>query len=101
MPQHPGFEPFMFIWVIQVEISEKVPFTTSTRFLYLKVIYFTTEQGYLDWKNWLPTQTTTQARYFSIRSDYGKQKWYNDKVWIQAQLSNQFTNGNWSPNLLP
>jgi hypothetical protein len=99
MPQHPGFEPFMFVWVIQAEVNQVLNGKITATFL--KVNLFTTEQGYSDWKAWLRTQTAQQAFIYNIRTDYGLQKWYNDRVWIQQQMSDMFINGNWIPNLLP
>ena len=99
MPQHPGFEPFMWIWVIQAEVNQVQSGKITATFL--KVNFFVTEQGYLDWKDFLTHQTATQAFIYNIRTDYGRQKWYNDKVWIQATLNNSFINGNFSPSIVP
>jgi len=89
----------MFIWVLQIEVNQVQNGKIVATFL--KVNIFVTEQGYLDFKNFLQHQTAQQAFIFVMRTDYGRQKWWNDKVWIQAQMNNSFINGNFSPNLLP
>jgi hypothetical protein len=101
MPQHPGYHPFSRIWVLQLAIQYKGFASTTLNCTDLKIYIFTTEKGYLDYKSWIPTQSTTQSRYISIRADYGEQKWYNDLVWIQQQATNMFINGNFIPNLSP
>ncbi len=89
----------MFVWVIQAEVNQVINNKIAATFL--KVNLFVTEQGYLDWKAWTTHQTAQQAYIYNIRADYGRQKWYNDKVWIQTQMNDMFVNGNFVPNLQP
>jgi len=102
MPQPKGFEPRTFIWVLQVRKSN----FTSGVFNYdqLAVYIFVTEGGYTDFKAWLPTQkpgTKFSGFVLGIAADYGRQNWFNDKVWMQQQFSDFAINGNFIPNLQP
>jgi hypothetical protein len=97
MPQPPGFEPYSEIWVVQVRWRYNLGgfYTPSTTWL-LGCRYFVSESGYNSYKSWLINRTD-----ISLVQDYGKQKWYNTKLWVNTQLMDQAINGNFSPNLLP
>jgi hypothetical protein len=89
----------MWVWVLQLYVNQvgggKI---TAT---YRRCNIFVTEAGYNDFKSWLTTQTANQAFIYQIAADYGRQKWYNDKVWFQLQMNDMFINGNFIPNLQP
>ena len=99
MPAHKGVEPWTRIWVIQASVSFKPFGSQNYSCTQNMVAIFVTNQGYLDYKNFLAHQTSTQARIWRLVADYGEQKWFNDKIWMQTQFNDMLINGNFVPNL--
>jgi hypothetical protein len=95
MPQHKGTEPWTDMWIMQVRVQ-----LAQTSNLFLSCRYFASEAGYLTYKDWLKAQPL-KAPYIYLVSDYGKQKWFNDKLWINFQLNDLVINGNFQPNFSP
>ncbi len=101
MPRPKGFEPYTNLWVVQVTLQFAAPttiFQCQTRFNSCR--YFFSEAEYLAWKNWQIGQPS-QVPYLYLTRDYGEQRWFNDKLWIQTQLQDLVINGNFVPNLEP
>ena len=107
MPQAKGHEPFMFIWVIQVSVSYKPACfdnsscSKSYACIDRSCVFFGDQQSHDDYLTFVKGQTFTASRIIAVVHDYGRQKWFNDKLWILGTLSNLFVNGNFSPSFLP
>jgi hypothetical protein len=101
MPQRKGFEPFFYIWVVTVVRTYRPPFSQNFGCADSRVAFFTIEQSYLDFKKFVSSQGANQSAYISIVHDYGRQKWWNDKYWIDLQLHDVYINGNFVPNASP
>lgn len=101
MPQHKGVEPFMFIWVIQVTVSYKPVGSPNYGCTDSRVVFFGDLQSHDDFITFVNGQTSGASRIIRIVHDYGKQKWFNDKLWILGTLSNVYINGNFNPAFKP
>jgi len=107
MPQHKGVEPFTFIWVIQVSVSYKPAcFDNSTcsksyACTDRKCVFFGDQAGHDDFLTFINGQTSGASRIIRLVQDYGRQKWFNDKLWIIGTLQNLYVNGNFNPNFFP
>ena len=97
----------MFIWVVQVVVSYKPScfdgsvcsksFACSDS----RVVFFGDQQGHDDFLAFINGQTSGGSRIIRLVHDYGKQKWFNDKLWILFTLQNVYVNGNFSPTFRP
>lgn len=100
MPNARGYEPFSYIWVLQVNVGLTIPsffFDCTTKtgtWRENRCRYFMDQIGYDFYKAHIPSG-------IRIVQDYGRQKWFNDKFWIQQQLMDEVINGNFIPNLQP
>jgi hypothetical protein len=101
MPRPKGFEPYTNLWVVQVRNQYPTPTSVfSCQTMFLSCRYFFSLDQYLAWKQWQASQPL-KLPYTYVVSDYGRQHWYNDKLWIQTQLQNLVINGNFQPDLQP
>jgi hypothetical protein len=107
MPQHKGVEPFMYIWIVQVAVSYKpLCFDNSTCSKSFactdsRVVFFGEQRSHDDFLEFLNHQTAQQSRIIRLVHDYGRQRWFNDKLWILFTLQNVYINGNFDPSFKP
>ena len=107
MPQHKGVEPFMFIWVIQVTVSYKPTCfdgslcSKSYACTDSRVVFFGDQGSHDDYLTFINGQVSGASRIIRLVHDYGKVRWFNDKLWILFTLQNVFINGNFDPNFRP
>jgi hypothetical protein len=102
MPQHTGVEPWMRIWVVQVSRQSKPSGGTNFTCFDNRVAIFTDKPGHDAFIQFLNgPQSPTASAIIRLVHDYGEQRWFNDKAWIQAQLNDIYLNGNWIPDLQP
>jgi len=100
MPRPKGFEPFTYVWVLDVfyDIGQMVTSQAAIDFCNAHGIflvpashnqrrYFFDEQSYQDYKTFLQSNTTKKTFPLALlSSDIGKTKWFNSKFWIQNEL---------------
>ena len=89
MPQRRGFHPYMRLWVVQYRQWLPAVMTNV-----LKVRFFSDQASH-------DSFVADPGSGKSIAADYGMQKWYNEKSWMLAQLSDLEINDNFIPNLPP
>jgi len=102
MPQHKGFEPFTFLWALQVRVRYKGIGASSYDCADTKMVFFADETSKNNYANFIATgQKSSDPRHIELVRDLGRVKWFNDRLWIVQQMMDVFTNGNFDENLLP